>query len=1138
MRIIADLHIHSRFSRATSAKLTPPSLERWARIKGINLLGTGDCTHPRWLAELREQLTEAEEGLYSLRGEVRAAFDAGPALAEGLPNPGEAPVRFVLTGEISTIYKRGDKTRKVHHLIILPDFKAAASFQIALDRIGNTGADGRPILGIDSRDLLALLLDTDERAVLIPAHIWTPWFSALGARSGFDSIGECYGDLSSRIPAVETGLSSNPPMNWALSSLDRFSIISNSDAHSPEKLGREATVLEMALSYPSFRAALGTGGAGPAGSGIVETIEFFPQEGKYHYDGHRKCGCCPDPETAAAAGGICPVCGKPLTRGVMGRVLELADRPVTEGAPCPPGSEGTNRRPYRSLIPLKELLGELLETRPASGKAAAAYAGLIEKTGNELSLLSDMPLGEIEKLTCPGLSGELLGRAVARMRSGEVTITPGYDGEYGIIRAFPAGPRENGKERTLFGGSPEARREPETVPAGKFPAGKLPAGERVRKDRNPGSVPASGGETPEPEIFVPDGDQARIAAYDGDALIVAGPGTGKTALLAARIARLIREGGDPASVLALSFTAKAAAELRGRIILRAGGAGKAGKITASTFHALCASLLRDHSGSRGIPQNFRIVNDAERQALLGELCGESPGRRITPQGLGNYIETRKRFLLLPGEERPQLGPSLPELSAPAGEPGPGDPEKEALYEKYRLRLRAAAALDFDDLVAGTARLLAGSAEALSRCRERFRFIFVDEYQDINFAQYALLRLLAPGRAGGKTSLWVIGDPNQAIYGFRGSDNRFIGRFLADYPGAARFRLTKSFRCAAPIINAAGRLVDAPLEGTRSAVSLFRAEYPTEKSEAEGIARRISRLIGGTSFFALDSHVADSHVADSHAADSHAAGSHAAGSHAAGTGPRENGGAAELAGLGDCAVLLRTAALAPPVVKALQDHGIPFNLAGELPWWEEEPVKSLLGLLRNALYPADRSPPESRLFRDRYLCLKDTSPAGVLREAEKFMAARTGKNPALPERLYHLASLYGELPSLLDTLDLSGSGDMPELRQEGVRIMTIHASKGLEFDHVFAAALEEGILPFTLYEGKDLPPARIEEERRLLYVAMTRAKRGLYLSWARTRKYQGRRLKGVPSRFLRDLEERIPPAQEERSLKRDPQPGLF
>ncbi|MDR1900476.1 MAG: endonuclease Q family protein [Treponema sp.] len=415
MRIIADLHIHSPFSRAVSPRLDPANLERWARIKGIDLLGTGDCTHPLWLETLRENLGEAGEGLYALKGRR-----TGP--------------RFVLTGEICTIYKKEQRTRKIHHLVILPDFKAAASLQAGLEARGNIRSDGRPVLKLDSRDLLELLLETDERAILIPAHIWTPWFSVLGAKSGFDSIDACYGDLASHIGAVETGLSSNPPMNWALASLDRFAIVSNSDAHSPEKLGREATVFDMELSYPALRDALNPGPRHCGG--IVETIEFFPQEGKYHYDGHRNCGVSFSPEEAAALRGLCPVCGKALTRGVMGRVLELADRPADTSAPAPDGARRGNRRPYRSLIPLRELLAELLGT--GAQKTAAAYDSLIAETGSEFSLLLDMPAGDIRKIRSP-LPGRLLASAIGRMRRGEVFVSPGYDGKYGTVKIFAPG---------------------------------------------------------------------------------------------------------------------------------------------------------------------------------------------------------------------------------------------------------------------------------------------------------------------------------------------------------------------------------------------------------------------------------------------------------------------------------------------------------------------------------------------------------------------------------------------------------------------------------------------------------------------------------------------------------------------------
>jgi DNA helicase-2/ATP-dependent DNA helicase PcrA len=1097
MRIFADLHVHSRYSRATSPRLTPPRLERWARIKGIGLLGTGDCTHPAWLAELRDALEPAEDGFFQIKDEVRRDFDRGEALAEDLPDPSREyaaridGARFVLTGEISTIYSRGGRTRKVHHLVILPGFEAATAFQARLEKVGNISSDGRPILGLDSRDLFAMLLDADERSILVPAHIWTPWFSALGARSGFDSIDECYRDLAPRIGAIETGLSSNPPMNWAVSSLDRFSIISNSDAHSPEKLGREATIIEMEPSFAALAEALA--GGGPIAN-IVETVEFFPQEGKYHYDGHRACGVVRSPRESAAGEGLCPVCGKPLTSGVLGRVVELASRTVDESATCPEDYAGTNRRPYLSLIPLAELLAELLGTGPTSKKAAAAYGALIEKAGSEFSLLIDKSEAEIKSMSCSGLSGELLAAAIGRMRSGRVSITPGYDGEYGVIRAFAPGERIEAKaEAGLFGSLADGAQLGRGSEAPRRPK----RADAVKEQR---SVPPAGA-APErkPALFKLDPAQERAVNHPGGpALVVAGPGTGKTAVLALRVARLAqgspgRPGLESSAILALTFTNKAAEELRGRIGGTL-GARRAGKFTAATFHSFCRSILREKAAEASLPPGFGILDEEERYAILETIAGRAKARK-----LGAYIEERKRYLLLPGESAPRLGPGapdgLPELAAELGLP-PIDAELDAAYAAYRDALRKARALDFDDLVAGTVRLLSARPETLASLRDRFRAVFVDEYQDLNFAQYALVRILAPAASA---ELCVIGDPNQAIYGFRGSDRRFIDRFLADYPGAAVYRLVKSFRCAPSIIGAAGRLVGEELEGSGSAVSLSRSEYPTEKSEAEGIAREIDRLIGGTRFFAIDSGVADEQ-------------------------------SPELRSLGECAILVRAAALAPAIEKALLDHGIPYRLIGERPWWEEGPARSILAVLRERR--PELAPTEAVRFA-----------IGLLAEKDSAFASLTDPE-GTAGRLVSLASSYRDLASFLDALALGSPEDGYESRSERVALMTIHAAKGLEFDQVFVAGLEEGILPFTLFEGRegerDAPglSERIEEEQRLLYVAMTRARVGLHLSWSRSRNFRGRDLALAPSRFLAQIEELVPMQDASPRRRRDPQLGLF
>ena len=338
MRFFCDLHVHSRFSRATSKSLTIPELGRGAVRKGIAVLGTGDLTHPSWLKEMEEELAPAEPGMYRLRNDP-------------------AQTRFILTGEISTIYKQGERVRKVHHVIGAPDLAIAKKIGASLAKVGNILSDGRPILGITSRNLLEIVLEASADAFLIPAHIWTPWFSALGSKSGFDTIKECYLDLEPHIFAVETGLSSDPPMNWMVKSLDRYHLISNSDAHSAEKLGREATVFETGLDYYAIRKAMVTG------VGLLGTVEFFPEEGKYHLDGHRDCGVVVMPEQTREYKGICPVCGKPLTVGVLNRVEELADRPE--------GERPQSARDFYSLIPLTEILSEIMHVASPTNKVMA-----------------------------------------------------------------------------------------------------------------------------------------------------------------------------------------------------------------------------------------------------------------------------------------------------------------------------------------------------------------------------------------------------------------------------------------------------------------------------------------------------------------------------------------------------------------------------------------------------------------------------------------------------------------------------------------------------------------------------------------------------------------------------------------------
>lgn len=408
MKMIADLHIHSRFSMATSKEGTPENLDFWARKKGISLIGTGDFTHPVWREELKERLVSEGNGLYRLRDEY--------VKEESRKFPGEG-TRFVVSGEISSIYKKNGKTRKIHNVILLPSLEAADAMAQRLEKIGNIHSDGRPILGLDSHDLLEMMLDVCPEGILIPAHIWTPHFSVLGAKSGFDSVEECFEELAPYIHALETGLSSDPAMNWRISKLDRYQLVSNSDAHSPSKLGREANLLDIDCSYEGFYRAIQTG------EGLEGTVEFFPEEGKYHFDGHRKCGVSLSPVEAERLGGICPVCGKKLTMGVDHRVEQLADR--AEGFVKKDGKK------YESLVPLPEVISACMGYSTASKKVQGCFEQMIQTLGTEFDILRNVPSEDIK--SC---AGERIAEGIENVRTGNVKRIPGYDGEYGKIELF------------------------------------------------------------------------------------------------------------------------------------------------------------------------------------------------------------------------------------------------------------------------------------------------------------------------------------------------------------------------------------------------------------------------------------------------------------------------------------------------------------------------------------------------------------------------------------------------------------------------------------------------------------------------------------------------------------------------------
>ncbi len=423
MHFIADLHIHSRYSRATSANMNLESLWKWAQLKGITVVGAGDFTHPKWFIEMKEKLEPIGNNLLKLKDNFKT---------NDIPDSCRSEVYFMLTAEISSIYSKGGRTRKIHNLIFAPDFSVASRMNTFLSRIGNLSSDGRPILGLDAKHLLKIVLDTSPDAVLVPAHAWTPHFSVFGAESGFDSLSECFEELTPHIHSIETGLSSDPPMNWRLSALDRITLISNSDAHSPAKLGREANIFSTEISYGAMTDAIKNR------KGFIGTIEFFPEEGKYHYDGHRSCGVNLSPKETIKNNYLCPVCGKKVTIGVMHRVEKLADRP--------PGFKLKNAPIYHSLIPLSEIIAETLKVGTNTKTVESQYLKLLRSLGNEFKILMESPLSDIEKAGSSSLS-----EAISKMRSGKVHISPGFDGEYGKIKILEEVERKEIKgQRTLF----------------------------------------------------------------------------------------------------------------------------------------------------------------------------------------------------------------------------------------------------------------------------------------------------------------------------------------------------------------------------------------------------------------------------------------------------------------------------------------------------------------------------------------------------------------------------------------------------------------------------------------------------------------------------------------------------------------
>ncbi len=1060
MFYIADLHVHSHYSRATSSNLNLESLYQWARVKGINVVGTGDFTHPGWLKELKEKLEPDGSGLFRLKNPPREPAMPGIKVQD-------IDVRFCLSAEISSIYKYGEKVRKNHNLIYAPDFETVNRINARLSTIGNLTADGRPILGLSSRDLLEIVIECPGKAYLVPAHVWTPWFSTLGSKGGYDSIEECFRDLSEHIFAIETGLSSDPAMNWRWSVLDKFTLISNSDAHSPQKLGREANRLDTEFSYEGMFNAFKTQ------QGFLGTYEFFPEEGKYHLDGHRKCGIVMEPQETFRYKGICPVCGKPLTIGVLNRVEILSDRALSQK---PDGAAG-----YEYHIPLPEILAEINGVRAESKSVLQTYQQIISTFGNEFNLLSQVPVEEIRYH-----GDSLLAEAIYRMRRHEVNPEPGYDGEYGKIRIFKDGElsRLNGQLQ-LFG------MEDDTSYNGpKVFYGASESAENSKSVLCPQVVKPFSERFNEVQLRVKD-------ILTGAVLVKAGPGTGKTSTLIQWIHNQIESGQSrPCEVMAITFTNKAAREISERLVGKLGN--EAGQIISGTFHAIALRMLQER-----YPDLVTVYDESNRLSVL-------------------------RFLFpdIDEKECKNLSVCLVDLFEKNKKTAAKYEEESAKYRQY---CHEEGAVDISDILGQLLELWEKEPDVLDNQRIAVHSIAVDEFQDINPQQYRFMTMLGKGK-----NLLAIGDPDQAIYGFRGSDVRLFFRFAEEFKPVT-INLTENYRSIPSILKSAGALILQntlrsgielnPVRKGSQKIKLFQAERPEQ--EAKFITAEIEKKVGGFNLLSGGTAYEDGNYAFS-----------------------------------DIAVLYRTHHVGRQLLSVFKQSGIPvvigdgtsflnsepFTLVSDilklslcrsdkialsgilshLPGWGKKEIRNFMSLLHETgkLWSEQISDNKNNnIAADSLLQFKNffaktdewLAKEGVACIVNNIFALYLPDNELSEEQLLKKESIFAaageagkDVRTFLNDSTLNNYNDTGREHAHGVHLLTFHAAKGLEFSVVFLAGAEDGITPS---ERKD---SDTEEERRLFYVAMTRARDELYISASAKRMMYGKEEQHHFSRFISDI----------------------
>jgi superfamily I DNA/RNA helicase len=804
---------------------------------------------------------------------------------------------------------------------------------------------------------------------------------------------------------------------------------------------------------------------------FLGTIEFFPQEGKYHYDGHRKCNILWDPVETLKNREICPVCNKKVTVGVMNRILQLSDRKDIEK----PG----NKKPFYSIIPLKEILSEISGTGPNSKKISGLYLDLVKKIGPEFDILLNTSIEKIRQT-----DNELLAEAILRMRNREVIINEGYDGEYGKIHVFT-------KEDLYYFGPQESLFQKRNINKIKkrdnINLNHSGYNQLLKKKYNRDKLITAFIKEPDEkykELNPLKGlnpQQHKAAShFTGPALILAGPGTGKTRVLTCRIAELILKRQIlPAHILAVTFTNKAAGEMEERLHLLLKNKKIIEELTISTFHSLGYSILKEHPSILQRSEQFFLVDENSKLDFLLHYC--KCEKNELKKMSGQITEIKQNLL------------QAESIS---------DPSLVKVFNCYNDFLQESDAFDLDDLIYYPAKLLSENHTVKSSYQQKFQWILIDEYQDINFAQYTMIKNLIPLK---NANLYAIGDPNQAIYGFRGADIAFINTFLDHFSEAVVYKLTQSYRCSNYILKASTQVIGEKhevkdgLTGIDRGVKISIFPQITHRSEAELIARTIEKMLGGLRFFSMDSGI---------------------------TGGNQK---SDITSLSDFAILCRITRQMRVIEKALSEHGIPFQTIGDKPFFKQEPVRSIINILKYLCNGKNIILPYSLSERIRKMNIQNPDIENSIKRKknirDKILEIITIYFPELTKENNHILKKIIELSSKFDNnlnhfflhTDLGTSIDMYKKNMEAVTLLTIHSAKGLEFPCVFIAGCEDGIIPYNIIKNQ---AADYNEEKRLLYVGMTRAEKYLFLSYAKRRFIFGRNMELPPSPYLNSIEKSL------------------